>query len=197
MLILSKLSLCTPCQGCTHKPASCEQPPQHRGSGYFSSALLSGYPAGSCYTPSHNTLKYNTTAEQICDKFSSKHTSALSLSWSKVQHCRAPANQPHRHNVSSRGGWHLKSREGKSEKKIYPLVYLVYISHGCFVQLWGIPCFLHKNTPRTKHLPRRVATLLQEEEKRGAAPPTPHSPATSTLEALTNLLHNTYCFKME
>lgn len=96
--------------------------PAHRGTGYFSTALLSGYPAGSCYTPSHNILKYNTTPEQICDKFSSKHTSALSLSWSKVQHCRAPANwarmQPHRHNMRSSREWHFRSWGGRRDKKI-------------------------------------------------------------------------------
>lgn len=171
----------------------------HTGRGYFSTALLSDYPAGSCYTPSHNILKYNPTPEQICNKFSFKHTSALSQSWSKVQHCRAPPSQawtqPHRHNSSSSRGWHFRSWEGGSNKK-YILLF-IHISHGCFVQLWGIPCFLHEITPRTKHLPRRVATVLQEEERRGAAPPTPHSTATSTLEALINLLCNACCFKME
>lgn len=93
----------------------------HRGTGYFGTALLSGYPAGSCYTPSHNILKYNTTPEQICDKFSSSYTSAFSLPWSKVQLCRVPANrartQPHRHNVSSSRGWHFRSWEGERNKK--------------------------------------------------------------------------------
>lgn len=99
----------------------------------------------------------------------------------------SPRVQPRWHDMSSRGGQHSRNWE------------FIQVSHACSVWLWGIPCLLHKNEPRTKHLPRRVAMVCSRKEKGGEhhKHPTPHSTAASRLEAVTHLLHNTYCSKME
>lgn len=200
MLILSKLSLCTPCQGCTHKPAPCEQPPQHTEERAILAQLC--FQVTLLGHVTHPVTTYwNTIPHQNRYVTNSPPTTQVPYPCPDPKYSTAELlpvssrTQPHRHNVSSRGGWHFRSWEGGRGEK-YILLF-IHIAHGCFIQLWGIPCFLHKNAPRTKYLSRRAATVLQEEERRRAPPPTPHSTATSTLEALKNLLCNTYCFKME
>lgn len=137
------------------------------GAVFFSTALLSGYPAGSCYTPSHSIPKYSITPEQICDKFSFNHPrNALSLSWPKVQYCSAPTTQPT--GAATLARHELEGRTALQNLGVYPGFTCVL----CLVVRNSL--FASKKWTKNQAPAKEGGYGVQQEGKRRGAPQASH-----------------------